>query len=83
MILLSNKEQLGLDMDHDTTQSQRTPGLLDMDYDTTQSQGTTRLLVIDHDTVLFTGNTWYTVKKIYRIPVFFLPNLSETGKPLC
>ncbi len=23
----------------------------------------------------------YTVKKIYRIPVFFLPNLSETGKP--
>jgi hypothetical protein len=21
----------------------------------------------------------YTVKKIYRIPVFFLPNLSETG----
>jgi hypothetical protein len=25
----------------------------------------------------------YTVKKIYRIPVFFLPNLSETGKPLC
>jgi hypothetical protein len=24
----------------------------------------------------------YTVKN-YRIPVFFLPKLSETGKPLC
>jgi hypothetical protein len=25
----------------------------------------------------------YTVKNIYRFPVFFLPNLSETGKALC
>ena len=30
------------------------------------------------------SSSWqYTVKKMYRIPVFFLPNFSETGKPLC